>query len=42
MDPAFAALRLHPRYQSWLARIKNDNARQLKQLKARDAARPAG
>jgi tetratricopeptide (TPR) repeat protein len=42
VDPAFAALRSDPRYQSWLAHIKTDSAHQLEQLKVRDAAKPAG
>jgi DNA-binding winged helix-turn-helix (wHTH) protein/tetratricopeptide (TPR) repeat protein len=40
-DPVFAALRSQPRYQAWIARIRDDNARQLKRLKARDAVGPA-
>jgi tetratricopeptide (TPR) repeat protein len=42
VDPAFAVLRSHPRYRSWLARLKTDNARQLALLKARDATSTAG
>ncbi len=41
VDPAFVTLRTHPRYVSWLARINEDNSRQLAQLRARDAANPA-
>ena len=41
VDPAFATLRSTPRYMSWLARINEDNARQLVQLRARNAAQPA-
>jgi TolB-like protein/DNA-binding winged helix-turn-helix (wHTH) protein len=36
-DPGFAALRSQPRYRMWLGRVKADNARQLAQLRARDA-----
>jgi TolB-like protein/DNA-binding winged helix-turn-helix (wHTH) protein len=37
-DPAFATLRSHARYRSWLSRMRTDNARQLERLRARDAA----
>lgn len=40
VDPAFAALRSHARYQSWIARIRTDNARQLERLKARETSAP--
>jgi len=39
-DPAFAALRTSPRYQSWLKRIKADNAQQLARLREREAGQP--
>ncbi len=41
-DPAFVALRSQPRYRSWLARLKTDNARQLVRLKAHDASSTPG
>ncbi len=40
-DPAFSALRMNPQYEHWLARTKADNAAQLAQLAARDAAQLA-
>jgi TolB-like protein/DNA-binding winged helix-turn-helix (wHTH) protein len=41
VDPAFAKLRLNFRYQSWLARMRADNARQLERLRTRAIATPA-
>jgi tetratricopeptide (TPR) repeat protein len=41
VDPAFATVRRDPRFKSWLARVKADNAHQLEQLRARDAEKPA-
>ena len=36
-DPAFAKLRSDPGFERWLGRIEEDNARQLRQLRASDA-----
>lgn len=41
VDPAFAALRSHVRYQSWISRIRTDNVRQLERLKNRDTSIPS-
>jgi len=40
-DPAFTALRKTAAYESWLARIRADNARQLARLRTRQPTDPA-
>ena len=37
-DPAFTLLRADPRFKNWRERIRDDNARQLKQLGTRTGA----